>query len=609
MKKSAFVLVLIIICCAIAFTAVYLPSDQAFAAQSDATDQTVKDEIKIYLDDKSNYAAYGDVIAYTTANNELVIATKGDLITIEDAYAGECRSIVMNSKYILLLSAVKNESSYKISFTAFDYTLGSIGIKNSKTDALKLFDNVDQSEIDSNYFLVNEDKNGWGGYDLLYLYGDTVYCISRDDETSESGTHNDFIYSGNLQTKQWSRTPITMKDLAAATDFVVADKMIYFVSGNTLYYTDDSLRPDKYKMFDGTALSVTYENGIIYVLSDNGIYAVDPSTRNSKKLSDDTSDGKIRILKTENETYLLAHDVASKSIKQYICTGTFADAALTYYNVFDGIIYNNPARYDLLKVGKAKADTNAYYSPKNLKTEFSVEEGAYILVLAEQDGYYYVRNDEGKTAYIAKDSLALLEASTDTDKGKYAQALNDGTNVYLYPYVSDDIVATIDIDQLIIIINNVATDGGKHVYGWYKVCIMTEGGPSSYGYMQDENISKYTNFKLPSFSKDATVSSESLGGGATVNVYLLPDESSEILGTLSDGDKVTLAQEKFDSSSEWTKIVYKDLIGYVRTGNLITEGLTPLQITLIVVFAVVIVATAIVIVLVVKKRKAQKFDY
>lgn len=607
MKKSAFVLVLIIICCAIAFTAVYLPSDQAFAAQSDATNQTVKDEIKIYLDDKSNFAAYGDVIAYTTANNDLVIATKGDLITIEDAYAGECRSIVMNSKYILLLSAVKNESSYKISFTAFDYTLGSIGIKNSKTDALKLFDNVDQSEIDSNYFLVNEDKNGWGGYDLLYLYGDTVYCISRDDETSESGTHNDFIYSGNLQTKQWSRTPITMKDLAAATDFVVADKMIYFVSGNTLYYTDDSLRPDKYKMFDGTALSVTYENGIIYVLSDNGIYAVDPPTRNSKKLSDDTSDGKIRILQGDGVTYLLAQDVANKSIKQYICEGTFDNATLTYYNVFDGVIYKNPGNYDLLKVGKVSAETDAYYSPKNLKIEFSLEAGDYVLALAKQDGFYYVRNDEGKTAYIRENELSLLNASESTSIGKYAQALHDGTAVYKYPYVSDDVVATVNIDVMLIVVDNVAQDGDNHVWGWYKVCIVGDDGTLTYGYIQAEYVSKYTNFKLPSFSTDATVSAGSLGG--IINVYLLPDEESEILGTLTDGDKITLAQEKLDGDSEWTKIVYKDMVGYVKTANLISKGITPLQITLIVVFAVVIVATAIVIFLVVKKRNAQKFDY
>ena len=103
------------------------------------------------------------------------------------------------------------------------------------------------------------------------------------------------------------------------------------------------------------------------------------------------------------------------------------------------------------------------------------------------------------------------------------------------------------------------------------------------------------------------MSAGSLGG--IINVYLLPDEESEILGTLTDGDKITLAQEKLDGDSEWTKIVYKDMVGYVKTANLISKGITPLQITLIVVFAVVIVATAIVIFLVVKKRNAQKFDY
>lgn len=601
MKKTAIAFTLLLLCIAIALTAVFSSAGTAFA-----------EEIKIYPDETSQYAAYGNVIAYTTSKNELVVASEGKSFTLSGAYQGKSRSIAMNGEYVFLLSVVQNESSEETSFTAYKYYSDTVNVEKG-VNALTLFNNVSAAEIASNLFKVTETTISgvkMGGYDMLYINGDMIYCMSRADSPYQSGTlPNDSIYFGNLATGEWNRTAITVKDFAVAEDFVFSGNTIYFNAQDKLYYTDDiSQHPEKYLGCDKSFSSLAYADGIIYALAEDGIFAINPAGFAYKKLSSDTFDGKIRILEGDGVTYLLAQDVKNKSIKQYVCGGSsYDDATLTYYNIFDGVVYQNPETFDIIKAGKVTVDTGAYFSPKNLKTEYSLKAGDYVLVLAKQDGFYYVRNKDGEVAYVRESELTLLEASENTAVGKYAQAMHDGTEIYLYPYVSDDIVATVGIDDLLIVVNNVAEDGGVQVWDWYKVCLVGEDGTLTYGYLQKEYASKYTNFKLPSFSTDATVSAGSLGG--IINVYLLPDENSEVLGTLTDGDKITLAQEKLDDSSEWTKIVYNDMVGYVKTSSLITEGITPLQITLIVVFSVVIVATAIVIVLVVKKRNSQKFDY
>lgn len=605
MKKTATALIFCIFCLALVLTGVALSAPAAVA-----------DEIKIYPDDTSSYAAYGKAIAYTTDDHEIVLSVEGASFTLTSAFEGTAKSIAMNGSHIFLISAEQTGNKENVSFTAYGYTLDPVCIK-AGANALGLFDNVSDEDIRNNEYLVNEEVRNnmvMGGFDYVYVSGDYVYCMARAESPYPEGSSvSDCLFAGNLATKQCDEAVINMKDFSTSTDFVVADNAtVYYNSGNKLYSTAAKKNnPESALVLDTLEIhSIAYANGLVYALSADGIYAIDVEQHKSKALLSETFDGDIRILKDGDVTYLLAQDKAGKCIRQYVCGGSSLESAsLTYHNVFDGVIYENPSEFTLLKVGKTGAATDVYFSPKNHKIEYTLEEGDYVLALALQDGYYYVRNAEGKLGYVDEGKLTVfLEASSETDIGKYAQALTDGTAIYKYPYVSNDVVATVDIDDVIIVIDNVATDDGVQVWGWYKVCIVGEDNSLTYGYVQQKGyVSAYTNLKPPSFAQDATVSAGSLGG--IINVYLLPDEESEVLGTLTDGDKVSLNQEKLDASSEWTKIVYNDMVGYVKTENLITEGITPLQITLIVVFAVVIVATAIVVILVVKKRNAQKFDY
>ena len=593
MKKSATAIMLCILVLTLVLTV-------TFSAPT-----AVADEIKIYPDETSSYAAYGDAIAYTAGNKLYISTEQGQSAGVN--YKGVCLSIAMNGQYVFLLTSEANETSSDISFLAYPYTTEPLALQPAQ-NALKLF-GISDEDIANNKYWVNQTSAGLGGYDLMYFDGEKIYCmVSASLPYGDDALYgNDSLFIGTYGSDGWEWK--SNLDLSCAVDFVVTGNDVIYITDSALYEIDkENYSHPTQKLSFEKCVSVAFADGLLYLSADDGIYAVDTSDYSYKLVLDQPSDGKIRALAGDGVTYLLVQDKAGKSVSQYICGGSdLSSATLEYYSIFDGVVYEDPSTYDLLKVGKCTTDTKAYFSPKNRKTEFTLEDGEYVLALAKQDGYYYVRNTDGMTAYVQENDLALLEASSETAVGKYAQALHDNTNVYLYPYISDDIVATVNIDDLLIVVDNVATDGDQQVWGWYKVCLVGEDGSMTYGYIQSDYASKYTNFKLPSFSTDATVSAGSLGG--IINVHLLPDENSEVLGTLTDGDKITLAQEKLDTSSEWTKIVYKDMVGYVRTSDLITEGMTPLQITLIVVFSVVIVATVIVVILVVKKRNAQKFDY
>ena len=593
MKKSATAIMLCILVLTLVLTV-------TFSAPT-----AVADEIKIYPDETSSYAAYGDAIAYTAGNKLYISTEQGQSAGVN--YKGVCLSIAMNGQYVFLLTSEANETSSDISFLAYPYTTEPLALQPAQ-NALKLF-GISDEDIANNKYWVNQTSAGLGGYDLMYSDGEKIYCmVSASLPYGDDALYgNDSLFIGTYDSDGWEWK--SNLDLSCAVDFVVTGNDVIYITDSALYEIDkENYSHPTQKLSFGKYVSVAFADGLLYLSADDGIYAVDTSDYSYKLVLDQPSDGKIRALAGDGVTYLLVQDKAGKSVSQYICGGSdLSSATLEYYSIFDGVVYEDPSTYDLLKVGKCTTDTKAYFSPKNRKTEFTLEEGEYVLALAKQDGYYYVRNTNGMTAYVQENDLALLEASSETAVGKYAQALHDNTNVYLYPYISDDIVATVNIDDLLIVVDNVATDGDQQVWGWYRICLVGEDASMTYGYIQSDYASKYTNFKLPSFSTDAKVSAGALGG--IINVHLLHDENSEVLGTLTDGDKITLAQEKLDTSSEWTKIVYKDMVGYVRTSDLITEGMTPLQITLIVVFSVVIVATAIVVILVVKKRNAQKFDY
>ena len=138
---------------------------------------------------------------------------------------------------------------------------------------------------------------------------------------------------------------------------------------------------------------------------------------------------------------------------------------------------------------------------------------------------------------------------------------------------------------------------------WQKISIFDKEGYVLYNYIY---------FTKETIDYDVTISKVTATEmGERINVYRSYDENSEIIGTLTDGQKVDVLVDysiSFDYG-EFTRIIYEDEVGFVKTVN-ITTGITYDQKLAIILLSSILgalIVTAIVI-LVIRKGKMHKKD-
>ena len=384
-----------------------------------------------------------------------------------------------------------------------------------------------------------------------------------------------------------------------------------FVSGGRLYSFNGSNFAESVPIDDQkTWLSVAADGDTFFAAADDGIYLVEDGA--ITRISDEVADGDIRFLYEGGTRYLLVGNAAEHSVVQYSVIEDGDGFSLRYYNVFDNTIYVSPQDYDIVTAGKLAADANGYFSPKNLRPVAQFSAGDYVLVLAQADGYYYVMKADGSFCYLDTSVVTVLQRSEDTGKGRYCLPLTNDVPVRKYPIDGSEVLATVGVKDVLVVIEDVGSDGGAPVFDWLRVSFVDANGEVVDGYAAGSALGSYSNYRLPSFGETATIGADSLGDG--VNVYILPEERDDyIIGTLNDGDEVELAQEKLIDDEEWTKIKFVDgdgteVTGYVKTANLTQSGMTTLQITLTVVFCIVAVVSIAVVAIIVKKRKYERYE-
>ena len=162
-------------------------------------------------------------------------------------------------------------------------------------------------------------------------------------------------------------------------------------------------------------------------------------------------------------------------------------------------------------------------------------------------------------------------------------------------------VAYLTIYDQLVVIDNVGQDG-TYKWGWYKIQYLNANKQIVEGYVKEKDVSPYTVLTPPDISKTVKVSSKKLG--EYVKVYALPQEDSKLIAELKEGTSIDL-HEKYDKNSEWTAVIYNDMIAYVKTENIQPGGLTSWQLALAITVPIVVVAIVItvIILVVVKKRK------
>lgn len=539
--------------------------------------------VSIDIVNDSSFTAYGDAFALVTDNNVYVVK---DSIVHKYTEEGQFTvlDMAMNSKYLVLLVT----DDYGKNFYIYSYGSNSLD-KISYTNENLHPENIIALSSDNNGNFFAMDANRISKFDI--------------DKPSEWPS----IFSC-----------VTSPIFETVKDFVLLNENVLYCldTDGKLYSTNvkilDGHLLDEYKKAENAYTDLVISGGKLILLDATKAYVYDDASNSTSELLSSGINEKSKLAATyissTNTNYVyIKSDLPSLNMYE------FTGSALNYYNTFDRTIYTHPATYTILTMNKINAEATVYSSPRHLQKLATLSSGDYVILLSEVGDYYYIyfSKDDKKVnlGYIRKDSdITLCPASTECEIGAFAQALHPDTAVYKYPFVGDgmndtgsEAVAYLTIYDQLVVIDNVGQDG-TYKWGWYKIQYLNANKQIVEGYVKEKDVSPYTVLTPPDISKTVKVSSKKLG--EYVKVYALPQEDSKLIAELKEGTSVDL-HEKYDKNSEWTAVIYNDMIAYVKTENIQPGGLTSWQLALAITVPIVVVAIVItvIILVVVKKRK------
>lgn len=536
--------------------------------------------VSIDIVNDSSFTAYGDAFALVTDNNVYVVKDSTVHKYTEEAQF-TVLDMAMNSKYLVLL--VTDDSGKNL----YVYSYDNGGIKKIQLEN----PNVYPEEIVA---LYNDNES------IFAMDSNKVYKIDVD---SSSTLWSTFISKNPLYTQ--------ISDMA-----ILDEDVLYFILDGDIYstssknFTQDDL--SSFLKLEGAYTDLVISGGKLILLDSSKAYIYDDASNSVSELLTsgigEKSSLSATYISSSNTNYVyIKSDLPS--LNMYEFTGT----ALNYYNTFDRTIYSHPSSYDIVKMYKIDSETTVFSSPRHLQKLATLSSGDYVMLLNEVGEYYYVyfakEGKDVKLGYIRKDSaITLCPASTECEIGAYAQALHPDTAVYKYPFVGDgfnstgsEAIAYLSIYDQLVVIDNVGQDG-EYNWGWYKIQYLDKNDNIVEGYVKEKDVSPYTVLTPPDISKTVKVSSKKLG--EYVKVYALPQEDAKLIAELKEGTPIDL-HEKYDKNSEWTTVIYNDMIAYVKTENIQPGGLTSWQLALAITIPIVVVAiiVTVIILVTVKKRK------
>lgn len=539
--------------------------------------------VSIDIVNDSSFTAYGDAFALVTDNNVYVVK---DSIVHKYTEEGQFTvlDMAMNSKYLVLL--VTDDSGKN--FYVYSYNSQNIE-KISYTNENLHPENIIalSSDSEGNFFAM--DANRISKFDI--------------DKSSEWPS----IFSC-----------VTSPIFETVKDFVLLNENVLYCldTDGKLYSTNvkilDGHLLDEYKKAENAYTDLVISGGKLVLLDATKAYVYDDASNSTSELLSSGINEKSKLAATyissSNTNYVYV-----KSDLPALNMYEFTGSALNYYNTFDRTIYTHPATYTILTMNKINAEATVYSSPRHLQKLATLSSDDYVILLSEVGDYYYIyfSKDDKKVnlGYIRKDSdITLCPASTECEIGAFAQALHPDTAVYKYPFVGDgmndtgsEAVAYLTIYDQLVVIDNVGQDG-TYKWGWYKIQYLNANNQIVEGYVKEKDVSPYTVLTPPDISKTVKVSSKKLG--EYVKIYALPQEDSKLIAELKEGTSIDL-HEKYDKNSEWTAVIYNDMIAFVKTENIQPGGLTSWQLALAITVPIVVVAivVTVIILVVVKKRK------
>lgn len=419
---------------------------------------------------------------------------------------------------------------------------------------------------------------------------DTVYVADQGNNQiySKEKDENSFTLFKTLDT-----IPLNLTVSKSGNILYVGDSVgikAYSVKGILLPY---SIKYEDYGITNPISICVDY-NGNMYVLYNDNGYKIDHLIRNINDY-------------TLSDTFILDNankPVSSPSGMNLTSNGKLIIANTNYHNIIiidneenkavteSSSTYNHPSEIiSPTRIAYINSASTIYYNPSNYEDITSINEGECVAVLNESTfnniHYYYIEY-EGEKAYIRQSNTILLNSGEAPME--YAKSLHPSMNIYMYPSVySPKIFSGVSRNEMVLVISNVAELNGVQVWDWYEISyndttgyvLKTEVIPASMPEVIPELF--YGKIKSDNF-------------GEKVNLYSLEDTHSAIITTITDGTKVEM-NSALDEQSEFTLIKYGDYTGYVRTENLVLNGLTTGQLLSLILAAVTFTATISVIII------------
>lgn len=510
------------------------------------------------------FATNGDIIAFSN-DKTLSIAKDDKIFQSESSLSSKAKDIVIFGDHIVVLN---NQNKLEVFRFADD--------KLSKDDSF--FDTIQ----------------------LEYKHIDTIQGIFA--------TANNFYVADSSSIIAFSKTespviPCLFPAGTVISDFAIIKNNVFILSSKKLYKLsykttnlDDCLVASNYQFS-----SLDSGDNVIYLNTDSQIVQYNPAENTFFEMGKTPfAQGKINFVGGDTP-YIFVDCKADLSIKQF----SIVNNKIKYINSFDNTIYQAPEVFNIVRIAKASENIDVFVSPKTLLPVMQATKDSYLVVLAEKEEYYYVTNGTGKYGYIAKDSpINIIDQATDTKWGTDVCVLHPNTPLYSLPFESSTVVAKMSINDRLVLINCLAVQDGVDVWGWCKVSYVGENDQVITAYVQNTSIAPYTSLTPPNLKKSAKVKLDKFG--TLLNVYALPADDSKVVNQLVDGTEIKLL-EKLDTKSEWTMIMIGDQVGYVKTANILTSGLTSVQIFIATIVPIVVVATIIIVTILLIKRRQNQY--
>ncbi|MDE5549193.1 MAG: hypothetical protein K2J13_02965, partial [Clostridia bacterium] len=521
-------------------------------------------DVTVSLDGDSLMSAYGEDFAYTNGKT-IYVAKDNKVYSFTDtADFDKFTSIAINAKNIVTLAKKGNNT------LTFVYSYSKDGIRKvpytneSLRNIISLY-----NDEKGNFYAINK-------YDVIrFNVNDTSIDMPFDSKNGLFENTQEFA---------------VIEETNNIVLFALINGNLYAVTKQIMY--DDETSLDEYRIpTDKNFKDLTISNGTLICIDETGAYAYNSLSGEFDRLLENGVG--------ENSVICSTYDSANSRHCVYIKSDIYAinvydyDGALNYFSSFDKTKFTHPSEYDSIALYKTTSAVTLYSSPRHLQTLTVLPSDEYVLLLSESGDFYYAYTYDATLSkavygYIKKQaSIELCPAQKDTKIGLYAQALHPNMPIYKYPINESEYelqYATIH-DQLVVI-DNVGRDGA-FVWGWYKVGFIDSNGEITYGYVKQLDVSPYTALTAPDLSKTAKLSAKKLG--EYVKIYSLPQEDSQVVDEVSEGSQIYL-KNKYDKKSEWTQIIYKDKIAYVKTANVQPNGLTSWQLALAITLPAVAIA-------------------